>query len=1252
MTKTDYIYAYHAPLVNVDFTVQQRKGFIPHWASFTDLSTGPIAKWHWDFFCQGSCIAHESDLQNPDYYYIFPGKYDVSLTVTDFDGNEYTEVKMEYILVGSTSGAVAPPKVDFSASPDSGIAPLPVSFSYSSEERIIRCAWDFGDGLASEQESPTHTYNEPGKYTVSLTAVGEGGAATKTKNDLITVFSNDPPTADFVVAHGYPKSGPVPLTVKFINLSDGYVDTYNWEFGDGGTSSERSPIHRYTEAGIYDVKLTVSRDGMPDVVAVELALITAIDRDATVIPFFAAAPWSPTNGPPELTVDFEDKSIGQITGWAWDFGDGSLPDTARYPTHTFKYIDTYDVTLTVTDAGGKTYSSKREGYVIVHDAASYPFTAVNQRLALYEDDHIDITLSAQPSRGMNYTYELLTWPSHGSVTGTPPDLRYQPDGDFYGDDGFTFKAKSGTFESNIGSVRLTVLPVNNAPVISPMPNQAILLGEGIFDPIRLDDYVTDADNTFDEIIWEVAGDGELGIDVSFDRIVTVTPVDVNWTGTSLVSFIAKNAPTLTEPELSSNEIRVAFTVAADASELPKDSAEIQALINDAAEGDTIYIDPGVYIFSSDLSITKSLTLQADGPDNTTFLLLNYCVIAQVGAPKLGPGRLDDDDIDKVGGEVAIDGITIRGHRGQYRYGAIHNYADRLSLINCRVINNRGIIASAVYSAYRTSLYLNNTLIANNRNVEGKDIWSYEVLWDSSVHCGTIYLSGYAKLNMRNSTIAYNGSDITTVNTGYGYEGTMPVKYSAILGRYFNDVTIIGSILWHNEGGQDIAFMRETFQNMDLSWSDIQQIDVRGTSLISVDPSFDVNLEARNRACNGMGARFGSSTAIPPPLPKFIGAPRSGKEPLEVVFTDQSEGIITNWEWKFGDGKTSAERHPRHTYLYPGTFTVSLTVTGPGGKDTIIKEQYVTVATDNLGTIAGRVYDVAAPDNNFIRIGVTLKPHIYQHGSRNYRMATDENGMFVFRDVLKYVAPGETGYGETGYGEDRTYLRYKIEVSVNGYYDYVSNEEFVFAPGTNSFLHDVVLLAEVFDADFAIERGYPRMGPAPLEVKFVDRTIGNAVEWHWSFGDGTTGTGPSPTHIYNAPGSYLVTLVARSSNGVYDAEGKANYISVTVPIYASPISVLTASPVSGPPPLTVDFTDFSTGSIVAKSIDFDDESGYGGVINTGYGDVISHLIMQVSLSQAQAEAIPILSVLMSQILLLWRISRQTQDFQGQALRLLQ
>jgi PKD repeat protein len=84
--------------------------------------------------------------------------------------------------------------------------------------------------------------------------------------------------------------------------------------------------------------------------------------------------------------------------------------------------------------------------------------------------------------------------------------------------------------------------------------------------------------------------------------------------------------------------------------------------------------------------------------------------------------------------------------------------------------------------------------------------------------------------------------------------------------------------------------------------------------------------------------------------EFIGTPLSGTAPLDVPFTDLSTATngIDTWSWDFGDSGTSSAQHPSCSYMNAGSYTVSLTVTGPDGSDTGTKTNYVTVGGGSLG----------------------------------------------------------------------------------------------------------------------------------------------------------------------------------------------------------------------------------------------------------------------------------------------------------------
>ena len=94
-----------------------------------------------------------------------------------------------------------------------------------------------------------------------------------------------------------------------------------------------------------------------------------------------------------------------------------------------------------------------------------------------------------------------------------------------------------------------------------------------------------------------------------------------------------------------------------------------------------------------------------------------------------------------------------------------------------------------------------------------------------------------------------------------------------------------------------------------------------------------------------------SSGPTPPVADFNCSPSSGQPPLTVSCTDASTGNITGWSWEFGDGSTSTDQNPPHTYNADGTYTVSLTVSGPDGSDTETKVNYISVSASNSGSMA-------------------------------------------------------------------------------------------------------------------------------------------------------------------------------------------------------------------------------------------------------------------------------------------------------------
>ncbi|WP_095644518.1 PKD domain-containing protein, partial [Methanosarcina spelaei] len=112
-----------------------------------------------------------------------------------------------------------------------------------------------------------------------------------------------------------PTSGKAPLNVKFTDTSTGTPTKWKWDFGDGTTSTKQNPMHKYSKAGVYTVKLTVTN-------AAGINTATKADYIKVVTKPVAAFSVSPTSGRVPLNVKFTDTSTGTPKKWKWDFGDG------------------------------------------------------------------------------------------------------------------------------------------------------------------------------------------------------------------------------------------------------------------------------------------------------------------------------------------------------------------------------------------------------------------------------------------------------------------------------------------------------------------------------------------------------------------------------------------------------------------------------------------------------------------------------------------------------------------------------------------------------------------------------------------------------------------------------------------------------------------------------------------------------------------------------------------------------------------
>ncbi len=238
-------YTVHPPVAN--FVLAPSLGCaIPHTVFFTDQSILPDT-WFWEFG-DGST----STVQNPVHNYTSQGEFTVTLTVTDTVfgcSDTHTDVVTVSIPTATIDGGFG----------YFGCAPLTVDFEESSTPgvvgTIVSWEWDFGDGTISDEMEPSHIYDTPGIYSVSLTVTNElGCSSTELKPTFVQAIG---PNVNFGADTFFTDCPD--LTVNFTDstIFGAPIVAWSWDFGDGGSSALQNPTHTFTDFGMFDISLTV-----------------------------------------------------------------------------------------------------------------------------------------------------------------------------------------------------------------------------------------------------------------------------------------------------------------------------------------------------------------------------------------------------------------------------------------------------------------------------------------------------------------------------------------------------------------------------------------------------------------------------------------------------------------------------------------------------------------------------------------------------------------------------------------------------------------------------------------------------------------------------------------------------------------------------------------------------------------------------------------------------------------------------------
>lgn len=292
--------------------------------AFSNESQGDFNTWMWDF---GDGFT--SPVFSPAHEFSDYGTYYVCLTI---EGDSCNDIFCDTIIVTPS----CEPDFEFTYVPTT---PMHVQFTDLSGTPPDAWFWDFGDGTTSTQQNPVHPYPIPGTYQVCLTITIENGISC---TDSICKFIVIPDSVNCEAAYTYNIDPSNPLEITFSDNSVGNITDWTWDFGDGTTSHEPSPVHEYAEPAEYLVCLNVENSDTNQ--HCFHFICKTIDLADTIICLSDFTFTVDSSSNVMYRHYFTDMSTGNPDGWLWNFGDGNTSNE-QHPVHVYDEAGIYEVCL-------------------------------------------------------------------------------------------------------------------------------------------------------------------------------------------------------------------------------------------------------------------------------------------------------------------------------------------------------------------------------------------------------------------------------------------------------------------------------------------------------------------------------------------------------------------------------------------------------------------------------------------------------------------------------------------------------------------------------------------------------------------------------------------------------------------------------------------------------------------------------------------------------------------------------------------
>jgi gliding motility-associated-like protein len=1087
-----------------------------------------------------------------------------------------TKLLFTYLLIIGSWGIInaQAPVAVFTANTTAGCSPLIVNFQDQSTGSPATWSWDFGNGNTSSLQNPTASYFTPGTYTVSLTVTNANGTNTLTRSQFITVYEN--PTVDFTVPT---RNGCFPFRVQFTDISTPGAGNTNvswqWDFGNGVTSTQQNPFVTYSTAGNFSITLRVTNDK---------GCTRVISRPAyiSVTPGVTAAF---TNSQPTVcsapaTINFTNNSNGPGTlNYLWDFGDGNLSG-ATSPSHIYTINGTYIATLVVLSSQGCEDTVRSGPITIGGNITNFnaPLTACINETISFTNASTPVPVSTTWDFGDATTANTINTTHSYAATGNYIVRMYN--------------TYANCMDSSIQSITINPRPIADFDAPDTTKCEPDLT-------VNFQDLSTGGVTAWQ---WDF-GDGSVVSTLQNPSHTyttygsfTVRLIVTNGFGcTDTISkpnFVIIRRASIQIPQLPDRGC-VPYTINFNPTINTVDV--VTSYLWDFGDGGTATIRNPIYTYNTQGTYTVKLFITTSGGCTDSIVMTQAVRVGNkpvvdfsiVPNPVCGKQPVQFNDLTNVADEWFWnfgDGGTSNIQN------PIHNYADT-GLFTIRLIaTNNGCpdtLERIDYMRVEPPIALFNII----PNCSDRLLFTFT---DRS-------LADPAKTPLTWEWDFGDGNTSTLQNPTHTYAalGFYPVRLIVTNGTCKDTVTNTARAIDENPtfvADVTVACKRATINftstvtnpanivNYEWDFGDGgggNTTQTTATYTYITSGTYTVRLITTDlNGCRDTSIRS-NYIRINGPLANYTPGNTGGCTGLTPTFTDNSttDGVnaLTNWTWNWGDASTNSYATVQtpftHQFNTTGTFSVQLIVTDAAGcRDSITLPNVITT-TD--------------PVPNFISADTLTCPN----ANVAFTNTSSPAGMNAFWDF-------GNGNTSTTYSPTTTYAltgQYNVKLVVTDSYGC-----------SDSLIRNLYIRVDEPNAAFTVNDSASSC--MPFEVRFTNNST-YYTSSSWNFGDGGTSNATSPTHYYSNPGNYVVRLIVTSPGGCTDSA------FITIRTYDTVGTRVNYLPLSGCKPLVVALTSFTTGPMASYFWDFGDGNTITTTtpninhIYTSFGNFLPKIIME-------------------------------------------